>query len=467
MRFFQHRSKEAKGNLPMIILSLLLAILIWLVVAMTLYPSIPKTIENIPLSVDIAGSPAADSGLSVISCDVDTVDVQLVGSRTQIGNLNAENLTAYVDYENVTSTGKKTLSIKVKSDSGINYEVKSITPSTAVVELDKYDTLPFEVKPKIPNVKYAEGKTIDPDEFTCEPDIINITGPSAQLAKISSVYAVSDRNLTLDSSYTLNSDEVQLFSEDGTRIDASSLLFDTSNGSTAVYVEPNYADEDFPFVNFTLKSMDRVVYRVRPIAEEIDIEWTTQSRQDVTQQIEAISDNIEITLTDDELKQLGYTYDNKLTLSDVDIDMKLQIGLDGSNVDPILLDSLNDEQLAVFGIGRDPNERYYILSPSAEVIDSAGAGSGKKIYFSEIDSDTIEKFQSEYLDEYYDYKFKVTKDRTVLLNTLTDEQLKSFGVSDQSDVMTFNGKVCFRSYVAEIEDYYDVDSRHLSIDLLT
>ncbi len=242
---------------------------------------------------------------------------------------------------------------------------------------------------------------------------------------------------------------------------------DTSNGSTAVYVEPNYADEDFPFVNFTLKSMDRVVYRVRPIAEEIDIEWTTQSRQDVTQQIEAISDNIEITLTDDELKQLGYTYDNKLTLSDVDIDMKLQIGLDGSNVDPILLDSLNDEQLAVFGIGRDPNERYYILSPSAEVIDSAGAGSGKKIYLSEIDSDTIEKFQSEYLDEYYDYKFKVTKDRTVLLNTLTDEQLKSFGVSDQSDVMTFNGKVCFRSYVAEIEDYYDVDSRHLSIDLLT
>ena len=228
MRFFQHRSKEAKGNLPMIILSLLLAILIWLVVAMTLYPSIPKTIENIPLSVDIAGSPAADSGLSVISCDVDTVDVQLVGSPTQMGNLNAENLTAYVDYENVTSTGKKTLSIKVKSDSGINYEVKSITPSTAVVELDKYDTLPFEVKPKIPNVKYAEGKTIDPDEFTCEPDIINITGPSAQLAKISSVYAVSDRNLTLDSSYTLNSDEVQLFSEDGTRIDASSLLFDTS-----------------------------------------------------------------------------------------------------------------------------------------------------------------------------------------------------------------------------------------------
>ena len=32
--------------------------------------------------------------------------------------------------------------------------------------------------------------------------------------------------------------------------------------------------------------------------------------------------------------------------------------------------------------------------------------------------------------------------------------------------MRFNGKVCFRFYVAELEDYYDVDSRKLSLDLL-
>ena len=75
MRFFQHRSKESKGNLPMIILSLLLAILIWLVVAMTLYPSIPKTIENIPLSVDIAGCPADFLFVRVFCWDFVLLDV--------------------------------------------------------------------------------------------------------------------------------------------------------------------------------------------------------------------------------------------------------------------------------------------------------------------------------------------------------------------------------------------------------
>lgn len=241
---------------------------------------------------------------------------------------------------------------------------------------------------------------------------------------------------------------------------------DTSNGSTTIYVEPNYADKKYKFVTFTLKSMERVVYRVRPIAEEIDIQWASQSRGEVTQQIEAVSDKVEITLTDSELESLGYTYDSMLTLINVDINMRFEIGKTASDVDPIPLDSLNDQQLAVFGIGRETGGRYYILSPSDEVIESAGAGSGR-IYFSEIDSDTLELFLEQFPDLLYGGNlFGMKKDRTVLLNTLTDEQLKSFGISDQSDVMIFNGKICFRSYVAEIEDYYDVNSRKLSLDLL-
>ena len=53
----------------------------------------------------------------------------------------------------------------------------------------------------------------------------------------------------------------------------------------------------------------------------------------------------------------------------------------------------------------------------------------------------------------------------MLLSSLSDEQLAMLGVSESGDVMTFNGKVVFRYYVAEIEDYYDVDSRKISISL--
>ncbi|MBP3310466.1 MAG: hypothetical protein J6L05_06640 [Ruminococcus sp.] len=220
---------KTKNNLSLAIYSILIAILAWFVISMTFYPSVPKTIKDIPVNIDISGTYAAENGLSVISCDVKSVDVQIRGSRTQVGNLNADSLTAYIDVENVSSTGQKTLSIKIRSDSGINYEVSSISPETAHVVFDKYDTKQFPVTPKIPNVSYAEGKTINPSEFTCEPDVISITGPSAKLAKISTVYAVSEKKLSLDSSYTLSSDEVQLYSEDGTLIDQSMMKLDTSS----------------------------------------------------------------------------------------------------------------------------------------------------------------------------------------------------------------------------------------------
>jgi len=237
MKFLKKKNEESGGNILLIGLSFLIAILIWFVVAMTLYPSIPKTIQNLTLVTDITGTSAANSGLSLISCDVETVDVQIVGSRTQIGNIGNDDLIAYVDYENVTSAGKKTLSIKIKnSRTGISYEVKSITPSTAVVDLDKYDTMQFEVTPKIPKIKFAEGKTIDPDAFICAPDSISITGPSAQLAKIAAVNAVTERELTLDSSYAINSDKIQIFAEDGTQIDSSLFQFDTSTFNITIPV---------------------------------------------------------------------------------------------------------------------------------------------------------------------------------------------------------------------------------------
>ena len=223
--------KGAQNNLSLAIYSIIIAILLWFVISMTFYPSVPKTIENVALSLDISGTPAAESGLSVIDCDVETVKVKLKGSRTQVGNMNSDSLTAYIDASNVTSTGKKTLSIKVKGSSNINYEIDSITPATATVFIDKYETREFKIKPKIPNINLADDKIIDYDEMTCEPDVINITGPSAKLDQISTengCFAVSDNSETLNASYTLQNDKIELYGEDGSTINQDNITFDKS-----------------------------------------------------------------------------------------------------------------------------------------------------------------------------------------------------------------------------------------------
>ena len=268
---------------------------------------------------------------------------------------------------------------------------------------------------------------------------------------------------------------------------------DTSNGSTAVYVEPNYADVKNTFATFTLKNQEHIVYMNRPVQSKVDISWTTQNRQEITDKLNSISDEIEVTVTDAELKRLGYTYDNKLMLSNLSASRKFALGLTASDVDPVPLDTLNAEQLDFFGIGKEADGRYYILDPDPLVVEKNGTDPGERIYFSEIKPKALKIYNRLNVDPPTGITyFNVTKSHTVMLNTLTDAQLADLGVSESGDVMllsaskmvvaeedknkedavpteevvTAQDKIVFRYYVAELEDYFDVNSRRLTLDLL-
>lgn len=230
------KSKFILNNFSLAVLSFLIAVIAWFYISMTQYPAVPKTIEHIPVSLDISGTSAGLNGLSVISCDVKDVTVELLGSRTQVGNLNNENLEAYIDAENVSNTGTKKLSIKIKSSSGIKYEVKSVNPPSATIVFDKMDTREFAIKPQIPNISVVNDKEINSDELSCEPSVVHITGPSAQLDKISKCYAVSKKEAILDSSYVLTNDEIQLYTEDNVLIDQSVLTFNNKNFNITIPV---------------------------------------------------------------------------------------------------------------------------------------------------------------------------------------------------------------------------------------
>lgn len=273
---------------------------------------------------------------------------------------------------------------------------------------------------------------------------------------------------------------------------------DTSNGSTAIYVEPNTADVKYSFVTFTLKNMERVVFLDRPSDDEIQVSWSTENRQQITEHLNSISDKIEVTVTDAELEKLGYTYDNKLQLTNLSASRKFAIGLTASDVNPVFMDTLTDEQLDFYGIGREAGGRYYIKEPSAELLDEIDGEHGKRVYFNELSDSGLRQFNREQVDAATGITlFNVKKSHTVMLNTLTDEQLESLGVSQSGDVMSITvfrdvkknedeeqteetenaeaaaperitvaeNKTVFRYYVAELEDFYDVNSRRISIEL--
>ena len=241
---------------------------------------------------------------------------------------------------------------------------------------------------------------------------------------------------------------------------------DSSNGSTAIYIEPNYADVTYPFVTFTLKNMERVVYMERPKCESIELSWDTQTRQQITSELNSISDDIAVHVTRSEMASLGYRYDTTLEISDVNVYELLEIGKTAKDVDAMKLDDLTDEQLAYFGIGKDGSGRYSILSPTDEILLDAGKNSGEKVYFSDLSDKGFDLYNNMNVDRWGTPLWMVSSNNSVKLKDLSDAQLAQLGVSDSGDVLTFNGKVCFRYYVAQLEDYYDTESRSLSVDLL-
>ncbi|MBR5683148.1 MAG: hypothetical protein IKW96_07695 [Ruminococcus sp.] len=309
---------------------------------------------------------------------------------------------------------------------------------------------------------------------------------------------------------------------------------DSSDGCTSVYVEPNTADIKNAFATFSLKNLERIVYTTRPSIEEVDVKWETQTRQDITKYYNSISDRIEVTLTDAELKDLGYTYDNKLMLTNLSASRKFALNRTASQVDPVPIDQLNQEQLDFFGIAKDAEGRYYVKDPSPELVKKNGSEPGDRLYFNEMKPKALKYFNNRNVDPPTGITyFNVQKSHTVMLNSLTDEQLAKLGVSDKGDVMTIvihknshksvdeedgedtqdeqptseeptaeaaseeggqeqtdpaensgeeapkqeakpaeekkdetDTKVIFRYYVAELEDYYDLDSRRLSLELL-
>lgn len=193
------------------------------------------------------------------------------------------------------------------------------------------------------------------------------------------------------------------------------------------------------------------------MAESVDIQWITQSRSEITSYLNSISDTITVHLSESQLKKLGYTYDNKLELmlSDLKFSKKKELGKTASDVDDIPLDNLTDDQLSVMRVAKDENGRYYIKEMPKGLDEELGDKANKRVYLSSLTDSQM----SEY--------FCVEKDTSVYLKDLTDEQLASFGVPESGDVMTYNGKVCFRYYVAILENYFDVDDRTLSFSLIS
>ncbi|MDY3006900.1 hypothetical protein HV819_11280 [Anaerococcus sp. AGMB00486] len=156
-----------KNDRKLMILSILVAIIMWAFVMTSTNPSLSKTIRSVPLTIKNQEQ-IQEQGYAIVGKDeVSSVNVRVEGARSDLIGLSSEDLIASVDLGSA-SEGIKTVNVKVNGPSGIR--VESITPSNINFKIEKIveKKLPVDIKidDKIKDSKIIEVAEQSPTEVS-------------------------------------------------------------------------------------------------------------------------------------------------------------------------------------------------------------------------------------------------------------------------------------------------------------
>ncbi len=149
-----------KNDRKLIVLSILVAVIMWAFVMTSTNPSLSKTIRNVPLTIKNQEVMQKDGYALVGKDEVASVNVKVEGSRSDLVSLSAEDLVASIDL-GVPTEGIKTLNVNVDVPSGIRIE--KVSPSNINLKMEKIVKKDLTVDIKISD-RLKESKIINVSE---------------------------------------------------------------------------------------------------------------------------------------------------------------------------------------------------------------------------------------------------------------------------------------------------------------
>ncbi len=218
------------------VLCVLAAVVLWFYVVGTSSTIDEKVFRGVPIIVQGTEVMESELGLSVISGYDYTVDLTLEGARADIKGVTLENITAYVDVSGVKTSGEQSLAIKVSLPKGVQVVGQSASMIRVYIDKSISVNVPVQVEPLYSmDATYSMG--------TPEPDVqtVNVTGPEAELNKISHARVVLDLgriNKTLTAIGKL-----ELINKDGTTVTNPYVKLHATEISVLI---PVFAYKDVP-----------------------------------------------------------------------------------------------------------------------------------------------------------------------------------------------------------------------------
>ncbi|MDD7463839.1 MAG: CdaR family protein [Anaerococcus sp.] len=206
---------DDKKDKQLIIMSIIVAIFMWAFVMTTTNPSLTKTIRNVPLSIRNLEN-IQNQGYELVGKDqVESVNVKVEASRSDILNIDNEDLVASVDLQS-PSEGIRSLNINVDTPTGV--KVVDIEPKKVNLRIEK--VIEKKLTPKLDiKDKLREGRIVEVNEMY--PDKVSVRGIRSKVEKVEELRAVVDKEDFLNGK--IHNIDLEALDEKGEKVEGVSL----------------------------------------------------------------------------------------------------------------------------------------------------------------------------------------------------------------------------------------------------
>lgn len=184
--FMGGMGKAARNNLKIIVLSTVIAVIVWILVSVQVFPTIETSISGIPIQVQPTEYMVSNN-LEIIDSYTGTTDIRIEGKRYDISALKADDFYATLDLDSIRSAGTFTVPVTVSSKTGVDYNLIETSQLAVTLTIDEIATREFPVTAYAPDISLPEGYYVD--AITASPATVTVTGSASVLDKISRIEA--------------------------------------------------------------------------------------------------------------------------------------------------------------------------------------------------------------------------------------------------------------------------------------
>ncbi len=286
------------------VFSMAVAVVCWFVIITVTSDERTVEIRNVPVTVDTSSGILSSLGLNVIEGEGETVSVLVHGRSTVVGSLSADDITLRADLSGITGpVSNKELDIKAV-DTGGEYEIVSITPSSIRVTFDRLMDKGMPISLDINGLSVPdEGYMLG--DVAISPTSVTIVGPEVDLNRIAKAVVRADIGEPLTQSQIITA-EIEFYDNEGRKIDISSQNHISTSVSTVDISIPVKKIVELPL---TLNFLN--------VPEGFPIEELEYSLSNETITVAAPEDSIknyyEIVLGHVDFTELDLTQNNTLT----------------------------------------------------------------------------------------------------------------------------------------------------------